>query len=114
MATEKFALGSPEPPAARCGAFHRARRDPLAVDPEEQLGGGREHPIWTRIQVGAVAAALREAEVPVKPPLVAGDPGSEPDRVVDLVGLTGGDRAADRLDGGLVAAAIGRRRPPVP
>ncbi len=101
------------PPAARRGALHRPRREAIAVDPEEQLGRGREDAVPTGVQVGGVSAPLGEAQVAVEPALVAANGRAQPEGVVHLVGVAGCDVFTDPLDGVVVASSVDRRFPRV-
>ena len=100
-----------EPAAARRGALHRARGQPVAVQPEEQLRRGRQDAVSPGVQVRGVCAPLRVAEVAVEAPLVAFDGRAQPQRVVHLIRVARGDVLADPRDGQVVA---GRGRSSAP
>ena len=102
--------------AARRGPFHRPGLEHVAVDPEEQLRGCREHADAARVEVGAVGASLGEAEIAVQPARLAFQASSQPEGVVDLVRLARRDvlvdrvRASPRRSRGLRSASTPRRR----
>ena len=75
------------------------------VDPEEQLGGGRQDTEPAGVEIAGVGAPLREAKVPVQPPRVAVDAGAQPQREVDLVGVAGRDVLVDPADRRVVGGA---------
>ena len=114
-AVEPLALGVVlrGPATSRRGALHRSRGQPVAVQPEEQLRRRGHDAVAARVQVRAVGAALRVAEVAVETPLVAFDDRAQPERVVHLIRVARGDVLADLRDRQVVAGAVDGRHPRV-
>src|SRR5690606_39794087 len=76
-------------------AFHGAGDDRAVPPLEEQLRRRRDHHPVPGVDEGPVAARLCPGQPPVEGGRVAAERGTQEERVVDLVDVTGADALAD-------------------
>ena len=92
-------------------SLHRLRDESTAAAPDEQLGRGGAHGPVAEVEVGSVVRPLCPDQVGEQAERVAAERRAQPDRVVHLVGLTGGDQLPDGPDRGQVGGMRAIRHP---
>jgi hypothetical protein len=96
-------VGAGQP--ARGGALHRARRDALAVQREEQLGREGGNRVRACVDVRRVGHGLTLVQLPEQRQQVAAEGRAQPKGVVHLVDLASRDCLVDGAQGACVLAA---------